>query len=73
MCRAHSLKLWIECKLVINFQSVLVSNLVQKKKKKTKCLEVRQESYTSVYLATIRVRLRAGSGYIIIKYRLPDL
>jgi len=30
-------------------------------------------SYTSVYLATIRVRVRAGSGYIvyIIKYKLP--
>jgi len=34
MCRAHSLKLWIEYKLVLNFRSVLVSNLVQKKKEK---------------------------------------
>ena len=38
----------------------------------SKCLEVRQEVHTSVYLATIRVRVRAGSGYIV-KYRLPDL
>ena len=38
----------------------------------TKCLEVRQEVLYLLYLATIRVRVRAGSGYIV-KYRLPDL
>jgi len=31
-----------------------------------------RKSNTSVYLVTIRVRVRAGSGYIV-KYRLPDL
>ena len=31
-----------------------------------------RKSHTLVYLATIRVRVRAGSGYIV-KYRLPDL
>ena len=31
-----------------------------------------RKSYTSVYLATIRVGVRAGSGYIV-KYRLLDL
>ena len=42
--------------------------------KHTKCLEVRQEVlyFYNYYLATIRVRVRAGSGYIV-KYRLPDL
>ena len=37
--------------------------------KKAKCLEVRQEV---LYFSMIRVRVRAGSGYIV-KYRLPDL
>ena len=38
----------------------------------TKCLEVRQEVLYFSILTAIRVRVRAGSGYIV-KYRLPDL